>query len=111
MMELWQRYREILPLHNFVYRYEDLVESPREVLGRIVDFLGLPWHDELLEGGRDSAGTFISTPSYETVVQPINTRAVARWRNYPDQLAPIMPILQPFIEDFGYADNAETNSA
>ncbi len=111
MMALWQRYREILPLQTHVYRYEDLVASPREVLGGIVDFLGVPWHDDLLEGGRDSAGSFISTPSYEAVVQPINTRAVARWQNYTDQLAPVMPILQPFIEDFGYAETPDTDIA
>lgn len=102
VMGLWQRYREILPLQTHTHRYEDLVTSPREVLGRIVDFLGLPWRDDLLEGGRDSAGTFISTPSYETVVEPINTRAIARWQNYADNLAPVMPLLEPFIEDFGY---------
>ena len=107
MMALWQRYREILPLQTHVYRYEDLVASPREVLGRIVEFLGVPWHDDLLEGGRDSAGSFISTPSYETVVQPINTRAVARWQNYTEKLAPVLPILQPFIEDFGYAETPD----
>lgn len=108
VMTLWQRYREILPLQTYAYRYEDLVASPREVLARIVEFFGMPWHDEMLEGGRDSAGTYISTPSYVSVVEPINERAVARWQNYADKLAPVLPLLEPFIEDFGYADTPAT---
>ena len=110
VMALWQRYREILPLKTYAYRYEDLVASPREELGRIVEFLGLPWHDDVLEGGRNSAGTYIATPSYVSVAEPINTRAVARWKNYADNLAPVMPLLQPFIEDFGYAETPPTEA-
>ncbi len=108
VMALWQRYRKVLPLQTYAYRYEDLVASPREVLGQIVEFLGVPWHDELLEGGRDSVGTYISTPSYVSVVEPINTRAVARWQNYASNLAPVLPLLDPFIEDFGYGDAPAT---
>jgi hypothetical protein len=48
-MQLWLRYREILPLETFVYRYADLVRDPRTVLGQIIEFLGLDWRDELLE--------------------------------------------------------------
>ena len=103
LMALWQRYREILPLTMFTYRYEDLVSAPRDVVGRIVEFFELPWHDDLLEGGYKSAGTYISTPSYSSVVEPINTRAVARWQGYADKLEPVLPLLQPFIDDFGYA--------
>ena len=101
---------EILPLQTHAYRYEDLVASPREVMGPIVEFPGVPWHDDILEGGRDSAGTYISTPSYVSVIEPINTRAVARWQNYADKLAPVMPLLEPFIEDFGYGDTPATES-
>lgn len=29
-------------------------------------------------------------------------KAVAHWRNYSDQLAPILPVLDPFVREFGY---------
>jgi hypothetical protein len=77
-MALWQRYRDKLDLAMYAYRYEDLVVAPREVMGAIVEFFGLAWHDEVLEGGRASAGTQITTPNYTTVVEPITSRAVAR---------------------------------
>jgi hypothetical protein len=37
------------------------------------------------------------------VVQPIYRRSVNRWRNYPDAFAEALPILQPFIQAFGYS--------
>ena len=45
----------------------------------------------------------ISTPSYHQVVQPIYRRSVDRWRNYAFAFEDVLPLLQPFIEAFGYA--------
>jgi tetratricopeptide (TPR) repeat protein len=101
-MQLWLRYREILPLETFVYRYEDLVRDPRTVLGQIIEFLGLDWRDELLESTGANIGRFVTTPSYTGVTETVNARAVGRWHGYSEMLAPVMPILQPYIEAFGY---------
>jgi tetratricopeptide (TPR) repeat protein len=102
VMRLWQRYREILPLTTHTYRYEDLVADPPAVLGGIVEFLGLAWHDGIVEGGQKSAGSYISTPSFSTVTEPINPRSISRWERYAPQLEPLMDTLAPFIDDFGY---------
>ncbi|MEP4379500.1 MAG: sulfotransferase [Alphaproteobacteria bacterium] len=106
-MRLWLLYRDILPLDFFVYRYEDLVRDPRTVLGQIVAFLGLEWHDSLLESAGANVGRYVSTPSYTGVTQSVNTRAVGRWEGYAEMLEPVMPILQPYIEAFGYGDPAD----
>jgi tetratricopeptide (TPR) repeat protein len=103
-MRLWLRYREILPLETFAYRYEDLVDDPRTVLAQIIDFLGLDWHDELLESAGTNVGRYISTPSYTGVTEGVNARAVGRWKGYAEQLEPVMPLLRPYIEAFGYDD-------
>src|SRR5690606_23207921 len=47
---------------------------------------------------------YISTPSYSQVVQPVNQKAVGRWRAYERHLAPIIPRLQPYLQRWGYAD-------
>ncbi len=101
-MRLWLRYREILPLEFHAYRYEDLTQDPRTVLGRIVEFFGLDWHDGLLESAGRNVGRYVTTPSYTGVTERVNTRAVGRWAGYAEQLEPVVPLLQPYIEAFGY---------
>lgn len=101
-MRLWLRYREILPLEFHPYRYEDLTRDPRGVLGDIVAFLGLDWHDGLLESADQNVGRYVNTPSYTGVTEQVNSRAVGRWQGYAEQLEPAMPLLQPYIEAFGY---------
>ena len=49
----------------------------------------------------------ISTPSYHQVVQPIYRRSVDRWRNYAFAFDEVLPLLQPFIAAFGYAEDAQ----
>ncbi len=101
-MRLWLRYREILPIETLVYRYEDLVRDPRAVLGRIVEFLELDWREALLESADANVGHYVTTPSYTGVTETVNTRAVGRWEGYAEALAPVIPMLQPYIHAFGY---------
>ena len=103
-MRLWLRYREILQIETFAYRYEDLARDPGTVLGQIIEFLGLDWRDELLESASTNVGHYITTPSYTGVTESVNTRAVGRWEGYAEVLKPVIPILQPYIEAFGYAN-------
>jgi hypothetical protein len=44
----------------------------------------------------------IATPSYVDVMQPINARAIGRWRNYREQLIPVLDKLEPYVTSFGY---------
>jgi len=103
-MDLWQMYRQQLPLEVHTVRYEDVVDDFDHEVRALCDFLGVPWKDELrefdakaLQRGR------INTPSYEQVSQPIYRQARYRWERYREQLAPYLPILQPYVERFGYS--------
>lgn len=91
------------PMHRV--RYEDLVADVRGEAGKIFDFLGLPWQDELLAfTERAQQKRSISTPSYSQVVQPVNARAVGKWQAYADYFdEPVMRCLRPWIETFGYS--------
>jgi hypothetical protein len=70
---------------------------------RVAEFLGLGWSEELTDN-RPAAERrgFIKTPSYSQVAEPIYQRAVERWRNYSDELRPVLPILAPWVELLGY---------
>ena len=103
VMGYWQRCREILPLNVFELRYESLVADPESALHPLIAFLGLDWHDSLLDHRRTAAarGT-ISTPSYNQVTQKLYGDASGRWRRYRTQLEPVLPILLPWSERLGY---------
>ena len=107
VMGLWLRYREVLPLSVRTVRYEDLVADLPGETRRILEFLWLPWDDAVLGYAEHAKQRAIATPSYHQVVQPIYRRSVGRWRNYADAFTGVLPILQPFIEAFGYAGEAE----
>ena len=109
VMQLWQGIVQTLPLDYHIIRYEDLVADFEREARALLNFLELEWRDEVL-GYADHAlkrGT-VNTASYHQVTQPIYQHAKYRWRRYEKQLAPVIPILQPFIEYFGYTDIAQT---
>ncbi len=102
VMGLWQKTRTHLPLNVVTTRYEDMVADMAAETARILAALGLPW-DEAVRGYRDNArGRPISTPSYHQVIQPIYGRSVGRWRHYREELAAVVPVLEPFVAAFGY---------
>ena len=90
-----------LPVHTVVY--ENIVASPDRELQPLFEFLGLDWHDAVLdhEATAKSRG-HIKTASYAQVVEPIYNRSAGRWRNYRKHLEPILPVLEPWVKKFGY---------
>lgn len=104
VMRLWRRYDQVLPLRAFPSRYEDLVADFNGTVGALLDFLELPWCEEVTRY-RDTAlkRGRIKTPSYHQVVEPIYQRAAGRWAQYREPLEPVLPVLSPWVERFGYA--------
>jgi len=103
VMSYWIKCQELLPLNVHVIRYEALVADREPELRALMAFLGLPWRDELLAHEETAADRgYIRTPSYAQVTEGIYARAKGRWERYREQLQPIMPILAPWVERFGY---------
>jgi hypothetical protein len=46
---------------------------------------------------------YIGTPSYYQVIQPVNSKAVDRWRSYEDQLLPLTVHLSHLMARWGYS--------
>ncbi|MEO8742060.1 MAG: sulfotransferase [Lysobacteraceae bacterium] len=57
--------------------YADLVAHPEATLRRAIDFLGMPWNDNVLEA---ATGGTIATASVWQARQPMHGRSVGRWR-------------------------------
>jgi len=103
VMRLWRQYVEVLPHAHHLVRYEDLIDDFEGETRRLVEFLGLEWHEGVRQyADHASRNRSINTPSYHQVVEPIYKRAVGRWRRYARQLAPVIDVLRPHIEYFGY---------
>jgi tetratricopeptide (TPR) repeat protein len=83
-------------------RYEDVVVDMEREARRLLDSLALPWDPKVLDFQSTARAKRINTPSYSQVAEPIYTRAKARWRRYETQLAPVLPVLEPFVNRFGY---------
>jgi len=98
-----ERVQQILPMpmHNVVY--ERVVEDRDRELRGLFEFLGLDWHDAVMDHQSTALSRGrIKTASYAQVVEPIYKRSAGRWQNYRKHLEPIIPILKPWIDKFGY---------
>ena len=102
-MDLWALYCEHLRLPVHAIRYEDVVDDFDGQTRALCEYLDLDWEENLrqfsamaLHRGR------INTPSYEQVSQPIYRDSRFRWERYRPFLAPYLPVLQPYIDRFGY---------
>jgi tetratricopeptide (TPR) repeat protein len=104
VMDLWQQYVRVLPHSCHLVRYEDLIEDFQTETRRVLEFLNVDWNDAVLDYANHAKGRGkINTPSYEQVIQPIYTRSRYRWLRYAEQFEPVMDLLAPYIEFFGYA--------
>jgi hypothetical protein len=101
--DFWYVQHALLAPNSLEIRYEDFVANFVADMRTIIDFIQLPWNDAVLApGARAQEKRFISTPSYSQVVQPVNQKAVGRWRNYERHFRDVIPLVQPYIERWRY---------
>jgi hypothetical protein len=101
---VWRQLREKVASPWLEVRYEDTVANLEREARRTLEFLGLPWEPQVLGYRERLKEKAVASPTYQAVGEPIYTRAVGRWRNYEGFLKPVLPILQPFIQAFGYPE-------
>ena len=102
VMGLWLEARSEIGIPWFEYRYEDLIEDPEDILGKLLKFAKIPWHEELANYRDVATRREIVTPSYAAVSEPMFKRAAGRWQAYQNFLEPVLPRLDPFVKAFGY---------
>ncbi|GAB5496266.1 MAG: hypothetical protein Phyf2KO_13460 [Phycisphaerales bacterium] len=102
IMGTWLETRDRLALDWLEIRYEDTVHDFESQARRVLGFLGLDWNDSLGEFHRHAPGTLVSTPSYEAVSKPINSKAIGRWKNYSRHITDLVELLDPIVHRLGY---------
>jgi hypothetical protein len=76
-------------------RYEDLVDSPEDEVGRVLEFLGVPYDASL----RAKAASVRTTP-----VNVVTPPERGKWRKEnPAEIEAVVPLLRPTMEALGYA--------
>jgi tetratricopeptide (TPR) repeat protein len=101
--DFWYEHVAMLRPSVLEVRYESLVGDFEAQVRRIAAFLELPWDPAMLRPAqRAHQKRYISTPSYSQVVQPVNAGAVGRWQAYRRYLEPGLPVLQPYLQRWGY---------
>jgi len=101
-LAMWAHWKNALPFPWLEVRYEALVTEPGRETRRLMAFLNLPWHEQLLAFHERARTKEIRTPTYADAGQPLYQRAVGRWKNYEKYLAPHMDVLRPHLREFGY---------
>jgi tetratricopeptide (TPR) repeat protein len=99
----FERVQELMPIPTHRVVYENVVADRARELRALFEFLQLDWHDAVLDHQLTAMNRGrIKTASYAQVVEPIYKRSAGRWQNFRKHLDPVMPVLGPWAEKFGY---------
>ena len=81
-------------------RYEELVADHEGTVRRVLEFVGAKFDPACLSHHLNHRPA--RTLSYAQVAEPLHDRARYRYRNYLRHLEPVLPILAPVMERWGY---------
>ena len=110
VMRVSELYRDRLPLEQHIVRYESLVDDFEGTARSACDFLGLEWNEALFDFAAKARMRAIGTPSAAQVVRGLNREGQGTWRRYREQMAPVLGLLEPWVERFGYSSASACDS-
>ncbi|HWE47694.1 MAG TPA: sulfotransferase [Caulobacteraceae bacterium] len=83
-------------------RYETLVDDLEGEARQILTFLGLDWDPRVADFAHATGERLIGTASGSQVKRGLYRGGEGQWRAYREALAPVMPVLEPWVRAFGY---------
>jgi tetratricopeptide (TPR) repeat protein len=101
LMRLTELAMERLPLKFHIVQYHRLVQDFDAETRKMCGFAGLEWTEEVRRFDRTAASRGVTTASVGQVTRGLYD-GTGQWQPYAEYLAPVLPILQPWIEKFGY---------
>jgi len=82
---LMTHWAKMLKLPILDVQYEEMVKYPEETMRRIVDFVGLPWHQDCTQFYANTRA--VVTASADQVRQPIYTTSIDRHKPYAESMS------------------------
>lgn len=101
LMRLTDLAMERLPIAFHIVHYHRLVQDFDAETQGMCAFAGLEWSEEVRCFDRTAAKRGVTTASVGQVTRGLYD-GTRQWEPYAEFLAPVLPILQPWIEKFGY---------
>jgi hypothetical protein len=102
VMRLAEIYRARVPLDLIEVRHEELVADFDGATRRVCDHIGIAWTQDMKGFSDRATWRAVITPSAVQLAGGLSARGVGHWRNYRSELTPVLPILAPWVERFGY---------
>ncbi|MGQ0741558.1 MAG: tetratricopeptide repeat protein [Alphaproteobacteria bacterium] len=103
VMRLANLYRKCLMLELCMHRYEDMVSDFEGSMHAVCRFIGVDWMPAMQDFAEVAKARPIRSVSAAQVRRGLYREGLGQWRRYANELAPILPKLQPWIDEFGYA--------
>jgi len=101
-MSLIVQARSKLALSICECRYEDIILDFDHSIKKICKFVELGWTDSLRDFRAAAQTVDRRSASAEQVRRGLYTDGAGQWRRYREQLAPVLPLLEPWVAHFGY---------
>ena len=95
--QLMAHWRRLYPDRILDVRYGELTVDTKNVMTEVLEFLGLPFEDAVLDPSARSGS--VATASATQVREPIHQRSKEQWRRYEQQLAP----MKERLGSYGYS--------
>ena len=84
-------------------RHETLIDDFEGETRKVYGSVGVAWSSEMSDFAERAKSRAIATPSSIQVMRGLNRDGVGYWRNYRDQMEPVLPVLAPWVEKHGCA--------
>lgn len=104
VMRLAQIYRAKLGLDIHDLHYEAMVADLEKEMRAVCAFLQIEWDDAMRSFAERARGRSIDTPSAAQVSRGLYTQGAGQWQRYAAQMAPVMPLLEPWVTQYGYSE-------
>ena len=101
LMHMMERCFEAMPLSVLQLRYDAVVNDFDVTTQVLCDFLGLRWSPDMRAFDKTAQRRGVATASVMQVRRGLYD-GTRQWERYKTQMALVMPILQPWVERFGF---------
>ncbi len=101
LMRLTELAIERMPLNVHIVQYHRLVQDFDAETKAMCAFAGLEWTEAVRGFDRTAAKRGVTTASVGQVTRGLYD-GTRQWEAYAEYLEPVLPILQPWIDKFGY---------
>jgi hypothetical protein len=105
VMGLADIFRTKLPIAVLDLQHENMVEDFRNCVDAVFRFVGLNARDASWNPKERTRTRAIGTPSATQIARGLSREGIGSWRRYTDHIAPVLPILQPWVKRFGVPRN------